>query len=169
MSVIPAEDSWLAWPLYSVRQMLSRSATLQAWGGDADAAEALGRVHLFAFGTGSKKWYEYQGPQVVVDWSEQYGAEREATLTGADWFPSGEILLLFQSFVADLDADDPELDMANRVGLIINDLSATAGDAGNLSIQDFRVIGFNRADPEQADGYHTLDLYGSMRFVHPYG
>lgn len=143
--------TWMTKPLGKVRAMLAQSAAFRTLTGSADAAAALAHAHLYVI----SGYPTRTTPAALVTWAPNFTYERQAQGQSVAWYPSGDIILALCAPKASLDADTPEVDMADRLGSIIDEMTALASDPAYLAIQSISIDTINGPDDEHAHGLST--------------
>jgi hypothetical protein len=146
----------IAAPVYHMRVLLSRSATLQAWLGatggtdDERAASCLGLIHRLLAPAGTARPLCY-----VTNWTP-FSARAEAGGGGFAYEHTGAVLACFEDDVDPDDADDhgDAFDaFSNQVGAVLLEVEALAGSGTYLAVEDFDLIWPpRRAAPEDRAG-----------------
>lgn len=149
VALVPAPRGTLQLAESHLRTMLSASAELQSWLGVSTAEEALSRIHYMALprrgGTGAftRQDLETARPYVLI-YTDSFRGDHDATDTGYRYQHSGTFAVVLEQTI------DPDLldgglggraeDRAtmhvlfqNFIGVLIDELEAASGEAGNLA------------------------------------
>lgn len=129
-------------PYKNLRDLLSESATFQAWVGAANATEALARIHYHGFKAPLTKTRPYA--LVAPATFDSFHWEKTAGGASNHYSVSGRLVMtLAQDVDSEQDVDDQRTTFMNTTGPIIADVS-------RLSAVDDRLDMFMGDRPETA-------------------
>ena len=150
-------------PQALLRSHIARGATFQSWTGSADATEAETHVYTGAIDPPAEGRAEYEldewldmrpfclvmpSDQVTLTVTHDGGVDS----TGFGFEHSGALVAMFEDNVPDELRNRPgevEQRFQNMVGQVLDDMLATAGQAGYLSIIAVRGFGPMRCADEE--------------------
>lgn len=156
---------FLSQPIDRCRLMVARSATFQALTGSADEAAALAKCFLFEIPASENGWL------CLLDWDsiafDRQAINNRSAYGGSRWLAAGAIELFFQASFASLDVSDPDLDFANKIGAILDEISAQCGGRDTINIITMTAQPPMRPDAESVNGQNLVEIAITLAFRLP--
>lgn len=158
MAITPSGP--LSLPLTNLQTILANCATFQEWVGADNAEAAKARIYLVAVDEGS-----YIRPYALVAQGDEWKRELSAGGAGHVFQPSGNLFLMFEANVSEAyqsDHRDAELEFTNKIGTIIKEMEALAGQSGYLTVNyiNYKEEGPSRSSEDeretQGDFYQVI-------------
>jgi hypothetical protein len=145
----------LSIPLATLKTMLSKSATFQAWVNAATEAEALASIHVV-----SVESEDERRPFAIINIGAKWASNLSAGGAGNFFINDGELILAFEADVAEVSESLAVYEFLDKIGAIIEEIQALSGLGGYLSFHSIEcseppVRSVDNELPTEGDYYRT--------------